>query len=52
MQILDKVVLSFDIFGRDMDSQHIGIKLFKTYFGTILSMLFMGMLLNYTIYKL
>ena len=52
-QVLKKIVLSFDIFGRDMDSQYDidGIKLFKTFFGTILSILFLGILINYTIYK-
>ena len=52
-QVLKKVVLSFDLFGRDMDSQYDidGIKLFKTFFGTFLSILFLGILILYTIYK-
>ena len=52
-KILKHLTRKLDLFGRDMDSAYNieGIKLFKTLFGTFLSIIFLGMLVNYTIYK-
>ena len=50
---LKQLFMKFDFFGREMDSAHnyANLKLFKSLFGTILSILFFGTLLNYTVYK-
>ena len=52
-QVLFDVIVKFDIFGRDMDSQHnfANIKLFKTVLGALLSVLFLGTLAVYSVYK-
>ena len=52
-KLLKDFITKFDLFGRDMDSiyQIEGIKLFKSLFGTFLSIFFVGILLNYKIYK-
>ena len=46
-------MIKLDLFGRDMDSVYNieGIKLFKSLFGTVLSIIFLAVLLNYTVYK-
>ena len=36
----------------DSEYNYANIKLFKSLFGTILSIIFVGLLLNYTVYKL
>ena len=43
----------FDLFGSEMDSDHnyANIQLFKSLFGTILTIIFLGLILNYTVYK-
>ena len=52
-QKVKEVLLKLDLFGRDMDSAYNieGIKLFKSLFGTVLSIIFLAVLLNYTVYK-
>ena len=53
-EVLKEMFKNLDFLGSEMDSQHnyANIKLFKSIFGTILSIIFVGLLLNYTIYKL
>ena len=52
-EVLKQFIMKFDLFGREMDSAHnyANIKLFKNIFGTVLSIIFLGLLLNYTVYK-
>ena len=50
---LSDIIVKFDVFGRALDDQHnfANIKLFKTLFGTFLSITFIGILATYTAYK-
>ena len=52
-KVLVKFLVKFDLFGRDLDSQHnfANIKLFKTLFGALLSVLFLSTLTMYSIFK-
>ena len=50
---LKDLIARFDIFGADMDALYNveAIKLFKTVFGAVLTVIFLSILINYTIYK-
>ena len=50
---MQKLLEKLDLFGRNMDSEHnyANKKLFKSLFGTVLSIIFVGLVLNYAFYK-